>query len=85
MARVLRLVPRTERQAEEVANALEDLAVMVRDGQVDGLMFQFRTKEGGHFHGVAGHYRVNLTEAVGSLTRLKIKICQLMADRAKPI
>lgn len=80
-ARVLRLVPQDEREALEVARALEDLASMVKAGKIHGLMFLFRTTEGDHLHGVAGRYRANLTEAIGSLTTLKIRLAQIKADR----
>lgn len=81
LASVIKLIPRNEREAKEVADALEDLAAVVRSGKVNGLMFQFSTSDGGHFHGVAGHYRSNPIEAVGAITRLKVRIIQLMGDQ----
>ncbi len=83
MGVILKLVPLNERKVAEVAEALEDLAAMVRQGIIDGLMFHCHTRNGEHFHGLAGHYHVNLTEAAGSLGCFQMRLFQIIENNAR--
>ncbi|BBE08602.1 Transcriptional regulator-like protein [Mycoavidus cysteinexigens] len=83
MGAILNLVPLDKKKAKEVEEALRDLLNLVQQGAINGLIFQFRTHNGEHFHGLAGHYRKNLVEAIGSLGCLKMRLIQVAESTIK--
>ncbi len=78
----LKLVPITEKRKTEVNKALEDLMSLAHQGLLDGLLFQFHTCDGKHFHGLSGYYRAHLFETVGSLTNMKHCLCTTIGSDA---